>query len=143
VAPGRCSGTFGNVNMRVEGLNQTWNVDSEEALETALSTRDARGGAEFWLSPAKSRHPCLAVQVGGTFSSVTFFPKEDHPGFRCLGGKGLPAAGITKLIFEGCDPGDGEQIPNRFVIPFSSALAVAKVFFTGSIMSDTEDWLEL
>lgn len=131
------------MNMRVEGLKQTWDVDSEGALETALSTRDARGGAEFWLWSTEKRYPCLAMQIGGTFSSVTFFPSDGHPGFRCLGGEGLPATGITKLVFEGCDPGDGEQIPNRFVIPFSKALAVAKVFFTRSVMSDAEEWLEL
>lgn len=68
--------SLGNVNMRVEGHNQTWNVDSEEALETALLTRDARGGAEFWLSSADKTHPCLAVQIGVTSGSVTFFPKD-------------------------------------------------------------------
>jgi hypothetical protein len=129
--------------MQVEGLKRTWEVDSEEALKAALVSRDSRGGAEFWLSQAGQKYPCLAVRIGGTLCDVHFFPEDGHPGFRCLGGEGLSPDGMTKLVFEGCDPGDGEQIPNRFVVPFTKALSVARVFFRAGIMSDAEEWFEL
>jgi hypothetical protein len=131
------------MNMRVEGLKQIWEVASETALERVLVQRDSRGGAEFWLSAAGQNFPCLAIQVSGAVGHVTFFPADGHPGFRCVGTKASLPDSITKLVFEGCDPGDGEQIPNRFIVPFSKALAIAKVFFRAGVIPDAEEWLEL
>lgn len=129
--------------MRVDGFRRTWDVDREEALEAALMSRDSRGGGEFWLSQTERKYPCLAMQVCGTLSHVTFFPDDGHPGFECLGGEGLPPDGVTKLVFEGCDPGDGVEIPNRFIVPLTKALSEANVFFYAGIMSDAEEWFEL
>jgi len=129
--------------MRVDGLSRRWNVKSEAALETTLTRRDTLGGAEFWLSPPDRKYPCLAIRICGALCDMHFFPAARHPGFRCLGGEGLPADGVTKLVFEGCDPGDGEQTPNRFIVPFNKVLSVAKVFFRTGSKSDTEEWLEL
>jgi hypothetical protein len=81
--------------------------------------------------------------VSGDVSDVTFFPADGHPGFRCLGGEGLPKGGFTTFVFQGCDPGRGEDVPNEFVVPFSTALLVAKTFFRDKRMSDGVGWYEL
>jgi hypothetical protein len=129
--------------MRVDAFRRTWNVDSEEALTTALTWRDSRGGAQFWLSPAGREHPCLALQVGGTAGHVIFFPEKGHPGFRYVGGQGLSPDGVTKVVFHGCDPVDGEEVPNRFIVPFSKMLSLAQAFYRTGNISHPEDWLEL
>jgi hypothetical protein len=132
-----------NVLLRVEGYRQGWNVGSEEELVSVLSMRDASGGADLWLSRGQAEFPKLAMQIGSALGNATFFPEDGHPGFRCIGGKGLPKDGITKLIFQGCDPGDGEEVPNEFVLGFEELLSLAKFFFRTGGMSPSESWLEL
>jgi hypothetical protein len=129
--------------VRVDGFRWTSNVEDEKALEAALMWRDSRGGAEFWLSQEGEKYPCLAMQISGSVGHVMYFPNDGHPGFRCLGGEGLAKGGATTLVFLGCDPGDGVDVPNEFVVPFGKALLIAKDFFRNRKMSDTVAWFEL
>lgn len=129
--------------MRIDGFRRTWHAEDEEALETTLMWRDSRGGADFWLSQEGEEFPCLAMQISGNVGHVMYFPRDGHPGFRCLGGEGLAEGGDTKLIFPGCDPADGEDVPNQFIVPFGKALLIAKDFFRNGKMSGTAAWFEL
>lgn len=97
----------------------------------------------FWLRQEGAEYPCLAIRTSGKFADVHFFPEVGHPGFRCVGGEGLPEDGETTLVFEGCDPSSGEATPNRFVVPFETAVSIAIDFFRTGRMSDTVPWFEL
>jgi hypothetical protein len=129
--------------VQVDGYRQKWHVEDDKSLEGVLAWRDNRGGGIFWLTPDEERYPVLAVCVSGNVADVTYFPRDRHPGFRCLGGNGLPEGGLTTLVYEGCDPASGEQEPNEFIVPFETACSVAKDFFRSSQMSETVSWFEL
>jgi hypothetical protein len=129
--------------LRVSGYRQTWQVPDERSLDAALAWRDDRGGAIFWLTPDAQRNPALAIRVSGDMADVHYFPTDGHPGFRCLGGDGLPEGGLTTLVYQGADPASGEQTPNEFVVPFETARAVAREFYRTQQMAAAVSWFEL
>ena len=112
-------------------------------LSAALAWRDDRGGGFFWLTPAEGEYPALAIRVSGGVADVHCFPRDGHPGFRCLGGDGLPEDGLTTLVYQGADPATGEQTPNEFVVSFETACAIAREFFRTERMWDEVSWFEL
>jgi hypothetical protein len=122
---------------------RAWQVKDAQDLKKVLAWRDSRGGAAFWLSREAVEYPCLAIRVTGDIADVHFLPEDGHPGFRCLGGEGLPRGGFTTLVYEGCDPGSGEETPNEFVISFETACSIATEFFHSERMSETVSWFEL
>jgi hypothetical protein len=97
----------------------------------------------FSLSREGEKYPCLAIRISGDVADVHYFPREGHPGFRCLGGEGLPESGCTALVYEGSDPQDGEHTPNSFIVPVKTAYSIATVFLSTDRMSDAVSWLEL
>jgi len=118
-------------------------VADEKSLDAALAWRDDRGGGVFWLTPDEERYPALAIRVSADVADVHYFPRNGHPGFRCLGGDGLPKGRLTTLVYHGADPATGEQTPNEFVVPFETARAVAREFFRTQQMSAAVSWFEL
>lgn len=129
--------------VRIDRHARTWQVNDEKGLEEVLSSRDSRGGGLFWLAHDDAKYPCLAIRVSGDVADVHFFPRDGHAGFRCLGGEGMPDDGSTMLVFEGCDPRDGEETPNWFVVPVERAISIGREFFRSKRMSDAGSWLEL
>jgi hypothetical protein len=127
----------------VSGCQRNWDIQDLGALQQALASRDSLGGALFWLAHADDEYPTLAIRISGDVADVHFFPRDNHPGFRCLGGDGLPEGGMTTLVFEGCDPGSGEDTPNEFVVPASTACEIAAEFFRTGRMSTHVSWFEL
>jgi hypothetical protein len=123
--------------------HQAWQVRNEADLDAVLAWRDGRGGAMFWLSPDEEEFPALAIRVTGDVGDVTYFPQDGHPSSRLLGGEGLPEGGLTTLVYEGCDPGSGEQTPNEFVVPFETARAVAREFLRTGQRAAAVSWFEL
>jgi hypothetical protein len=119
----------------VSGYHRTWDVQDVAALEKAFAWRDSRGGAGFWLAHGSDRYPTLAIRISGDVADVHYFPHDGHPGFRCLGGEGLPDGGMTTLVYDGCAPFSGEDTPNEFIVPFSKAWELAKEFFRTKPMS--------
>jgi len=97
----------------------------------------------FWLTPDDERYPALAIRVSGHLAHVHYFPRDGHPGFRCLGGDGLPEGGETTLVYQGCDPATGEETPNEFIVPFATALSLGEDFFRSKRMSEAVSWFEL
>jgi hypothetical protein len=108
-----------------------------------LAWRDDRGGAILWLSPDDARYPAMALRIGGSVADVHYIPRDGHPGFRCLGGDGLPPGGLTRLVYRGADPASGEETPNEFVVPVGTASSVAAEFFRSQQMSGAVSWFEL
>jgi hypothetical protein len=129
--------------LQLHGYGREWQIQDAEALQHALAWRDSRGGGFFWLSLEDRKYPCMAIRVSGSIADVHYFPADGHPGFRCLGGEGLPEEGSTTLVFEGCDPRQGEETPNRFVVPFETASSVAAEFLRSQRMSPTVSWFEI
>ena len=130
--------------MRVDEYIRSWQVTNANELAAALTSRDEKGGALFYITPDDDqRYPLLAIRVTNDFADVHYFPFDGHPGFRCLGGVGLPKDGWTSFVYQGCDPGAGEETPNEFVIPFSTACAIAEEFLRSGQRSDAVEWLEL
>ena len=135
-------GRRSNSEMLVSGNRQSWRVENENELDDVLARRDSRGGCVFWLTH-DDEFPCLCIRISGDVGDVPFFPHEDHPGFRCLGGQGLPEGEWTTLLFNGCDPGHGEETPNEFVVSFSAACLIAKEFLVNAKLPANFSWLEL
>jgi hypothetical protein len=117
-------------------------VDDVESLEEVLAWRDARGGGVFWLTHGE-QYPSLAIRVSGNLADVHFFPRDGHPGFRCLGGEGMPGGGSMKFVFQGCDPASGEDTPNEFVVTLSTAKSIANEFLRSKRMTGNVSWSEL
>ncbi len=55
----------------------------------------------------------------------------------------VPENRSSVFVFEGCDPGSGEETPNTFVVPLDTALSIAIDFFGNERMSDAVRWFEL
>ena len=130
--------------MRIDGYCQkSWQINDDKSLEDALAWRDNLGGGAFFIASDNEEYPMLAIRVSGDLADVHYFPQAGHPGFRCLGGDGLPAGGTTPLVFQGCDPAAGEETPNKFIVPIETACAVAREFFDTRQMSESVSWVEL
>ncbi len=129
--------------MQISANHNKWDVHDDQGVERVLSTRDARGGGEYWLAEGVRDYPCLGVTVSGDQSAIHYFPEEGHPGFRCLGGIGLPTDGKSTFEFDGCDPGNGMEVPNGFVVPVATAVAVAKDFLRCKNLPTSAEWFEL
>jgi hypothetical protein len=135
--------SYRRASVRVENPSRMWQVDDLQTLAEVLSWRDDRGGAILWLTPDDARHPAMALRISERVADVHYFPCEGHPGFRCLGGDGLPAGGTTRMVYQGADPTTGEDTPNEFVVPAELAAAVAAEFFRSQQMSAAVSWFEL
>ena len=129
--------------LRIAGYSRTWEVEDVQGLHQALAWRDARGGGIFFLSRENVQYPHLCIRVSGNIADVHFFPEEGHPGYRCLGDEGMPEGESTTFVYEGCDPWDGEETPNRFVVPFETARSIATAFLRSERRPDTVSWFEL
>jgi hypothetical protein len=129
--------------MEVSGYNRTWPLENLEDLKAVLAWRDAKGGALLWFADPHPNYPQLAIRISGECADIHYFPEKGHPGFRCLGGEGLPEGGMTTLVFEGGDPGRGEETPNEFVVSLPIVWLVAKEFFASKVMSSSVSWYDL
>lgn len=76
-------------------------------------------------------------------SPTHYFPEDGHPGFRCLGGHGLPVGGMARLDYQGAVLEAGEYTPNEFIVPVEVAHEIAVEFFRSQQMSAAVTWFEL
>jgi hypothetical protein len=130
--------------VRVDEFTRSWQVTNAKDLAAALACRDEKGGALFFMTPnGEQQYPSLAIRVTKDYADVHYFPFDGHPGFRCLGGVGLPKDGWTSFVYQGCDPGTGEETPNEFIIPFATACEIAEEFLRSGQRSDAVEWLVL
>jgi hypothetical protein len=129
--------------VEIGGYHRTWKAEDIESLRAALAWRDLKGGAIFWLGDGHGEYPQLAIRISGDFADIHYFPEEGHPGFRSLGGEGLPKGGMTTFIYDGSDPAEGEDTPNEFVVSPAVVWLVAKEFFLSKRMSNAVSWFEL
>jgi hypothetical protein len=121
--------------VQVAGYHRSWPAENAEDLKAIFAWRKSLGGAIFFLPTGSDNWPLMTIRVSGNIADVIYFPRGDHPDFRCIGGQGLPLGGWTTLVYEGADPASGEENPNAFVVPFDVARAVATDFFHTNQMS--------
>jgi len=79
----------------------------------------------------------LRLELGAQLPVVVDLAVVDELDEPVLGGDGLPEGGLTTLVYQGADPGTGEQTPNEFVVPFETARAIAREFFRTEQISAT------
>ena len=125
--------------MRVGAYNQSWQVNNADELAKAMAWRDDTHGAIFFLVPDDEPYPYLAVRVTADYADVHYFSFDGHPGFRCLGGEGLPEGGWIKFVYRGCDPSAGKESPNKFVVPFGKRMPLPNIFYGPA--RDRMQWL--
>jgi hypothetical protein len=128
---------------QVSASRNSWTVSSVAELTQALSWRDRREGAHFHITLGGRDYPELGMRFTGGYAVVHYFPSYGHPGFRCLGGDGLPQGGSTRFVYQGCDPSAGEDTPNQFIVTTAVASTIAEEFFRTGKMSDAVKWMEL
>ncbi len=108
--------------MEVGGYHRSRRLENLEDLQAVLAWRDDKGGAILWFGDPHPKYPELAVRISGEFADIHYFPEDGHPGFRCLGGNGLPEGGRTTLVYEGSDPGSGRRY-SQSILWFLSLLS--------------------
>lgn len=128
--------------MEVWDFNGTHTVHDSSELEEIMQTRSDEGLNEFCLSHEGSDHPLLLISVKGDLAAIHYFPRDGHAGFASIGGGlGLGPRGMTS--FATGSPVNAIEITNDAVIPFSTALAVAKEFLRSRELPRSIKWLEL
>ena len=129
--------------LHIEGASRTWSVLTKEELAAALSTKDGRGGGEFWLASPGQKFPCLAIRSSGPAFDIHYFPAEGHPGYRYREAQAKSTSQVALFQYDGCDPYEGESVPIEFTVAFDIALTVAHQFMVSGAMHDSTQWLEL
>ena len=119
-----------------QGLDEAGNAAE---LESILDTRRSQGLSEFWISPVDSPHPAIALLVNGELSVLCYCPRENHAGF--ISSTKVSPDGTTAFRIDSA--GESTEFSNAVVLPFSTALTVAKEFFASSELPKSIEWLEL
>lgn len=119
---------------------------SEAELEEILARIDSKGGGEFWFSHSgPGEYPAMLIQCSRDLATIFWFPQEGNPGFRCFRTSSDPVmpGEFTTFLWDGSDPGTGEEVPNEFVVKRSTAIAVAKEFLLSPSLPAGFSWMEL
>jgi hypothetical protein len=128
--------------MIVHDFEGTHRVHSIAELEQRLGVRfnDEENG--FGLSPDSSEYPLLLIQVRGNLAVIHYIPGDGEAGYESLGGK-MNLDPHEKTTFSIHRSGDEIYVLNRFIVPFSEALEVAKEFFQSQALPRSIKWLKL
>ena len=117
-------------------------VADAHALEMVLMRRHGEDANEFWLSHGSQRYPAIALLVKGKLAALHYFPQEQHPGFRAAGNMaGLKPGAMTSFWISA--GGETVEVLNDAVMPFASALSVAKEFLISNELPQSVIWFEL
>jgi hypothetical protein len=122
--------------------NETIPIHAERDLQDVTNRRDRKNGLEVWFAESTNSFPCIAVRISPPWCDIHFFPHDGHPGFRCMSNEFF-VEGETRFLFQGCDPGDGELVPNEFVIPVEDMQAIVWQCMMDRAPAATRAWYEL
>lgn len=122
--------------------NESIPIHTERDLQDVMNRRDRKNGLEVWFAESTNSFPCIAVRISPPWCDIHFFPQDGHPGFRCMSNEFLDE-GETRFLFQGCDPGDGELVPNEFVIPVRDMQAIVWQCMMDRVPAATREWYEL
>ena len=126
--------------MRVEDFEESTEVHNEVELVSFLMRRYGSGVNSFWLF--RDKYPAVSILVNGDQSSLIYFPKEGHPGFRSVGHpEGLKSGDSTTFYLDSIH--QEQPMTNDSIVPFSGALKVAKEFLNTNKLPVSIEWFEL
>lgn len=126
--------------MRIWDFNQELEVKNIDEIEAILKIRYAPGYNSFWLD-YEELYPCISILTKADLAYVHYFPGDRHAGFRSVGNVANLEGEMT--IFRLDTINQEQPILNDAIIPFSSALAVARDFFHAKSLPRSIKWLEL
>ena len=117
-------------------------ASSPSELELILRKRYEPGVNGFWLWHDNEKHPTMSMLVNGDLATLGYFPRESHPGFTPTGGiAGLDKNGTTRFNIDAVE--QETEIWNEQVVPFSTAVSVAKDFLASKELPPSIEWTEL
>ncbi len=128
--------------MMIYNYGQEYKVSDPSELEKIMSKRHKNGMNEVLLAHDGHDYPVLSILMKDDIATLHYMVEGDRAGFASIGGKlGLSSSGTT--IFGTGDPDEKIWVTNRAVVPFASALKVAKEFFRSEHLPKSIEWLEL
>jgi hypothetical protein len=130
------------MSMTIEDFGGRHRANNPSELESVLRKTHGPGVNGFWLSHDDDKYPTLALLVNGDLATLSYFPRESHPGFTPAGGiAGLDKSGTTTFSIDTVE--QETEIWNEQVVAFSTALSVAKEFFDWKELPQSIEWTEL
>lgn len=130
--------------MIVHDFGGTHRVHSIAELEPLLGARFKHQMNEFSLRPDSTVYPLIKIYVRGDLGAMYYIPEDGEAGYASVGGKmNLDPDKMTTFSIDNRDPGESIDVWNRFVIPFSKAVEVAKEFFHSEELPRSIEWFEL
>lgn len=129
--------------MKIFDFNTNVETENESDLKYFLSKRFGNGVNAFWLQyDNESAFPTLSILVNGTLTSLTYFPKQHHPGFRSVGNTNCSDANETSAFFLN-ESGEKLEVINESIVSYSSAIAAACQFMHCKDMPSCIEWEEM
>ena len=130
--------------MELDDLGGSRNVRSIAQLEQVLRARPRNQQNEFSLTPDSSDYPLLWIVAREDLAAAYYIPEDRDAGYVSIGGKlSLNPKEMTTFSIGLIDPGETIDVLNRFIIPFSEAVEVAKEFFHSTELPRSIKWLKL
>ncbi len=129
--------------MKVIDFDGVHEARSVEELGTILKTRHADGVNSFWLSHGIEAYPALSVLVKGDLATLNYLPEENDAGFRSAGNMAQLKLEQTTTFSLSNNRADDVVVLNDSVLPFSTALRVAKEFFFSKDLPRSIEWMRL
>jgi hypothetical protein len=128
--------------MKVTDFSGKHSVHSLAELEQRLAVRfdDEENG--FVLAPDSSAYPQIFIEVKANLAVIHYFRGDGRAGYESLGGK-LNLDPDKKTTFSLDRSGELIYVSNRFIVPFSEALEVAKEFYHSQELPRSIEWFEL
>src|SRR5256885_6237474 len=129
------------VPMRIQDFSGVYDSRNDADIEAALAKRHGPNVNAFWLSHDNEKYPMILILAKAELASLHYFPKERHAGFSSVGGvKGLNAGGTTTFFMN--SETEEHEVLNDSIVPFSTALTVAKEFSRSKELPTSAEWLE-
>ena len=124
-----------------DSRNVEYKIASTEQLETALGKRyDDRNC--FWISHDDDQYPTLGIFVNGDMAYLSYIPREFEAGFRSIGDMGAEVDDMVRFSISEFKADDVDVL-REAIVPWSTALSVAKEFFHSKELPKAIEWLQL
>ena len=121
--------------------NVVHHVASLSQLETTLGVR-YNGANCFWISHDDDQYPTLGILVKGDMAYLNYIPKEFDAGYRSVGQPGRDSHDVVTFSISDYSA-DDLDILREAIVPWSTALAVAKDFFHSKELPNSVEWFQL
>jgi hypothetical protein len=130
------------MSMKIEDFEGIYEVNNMSELGTILQKRYGPGVNGFWLSHDNDKYPAISLLVKGDLATLLYVPRESHPGFTPVGRVAdLDKKETTTFSVDTIE--QEMEISNKAIVLFSTALSVAKDFFTSKELPRSIEWVEL